>query len=300
MRPSLEGADAFVFSRKEYVPDWVPENRLRVIPPSIDPFATKNRPMSADAALAILAGTGILQNSNASGSPQYTNADGSIGRVDRMADIVRTGPGPDADAKLVVQVSRWDRLKDMQGVMSAFADHVDGEKDSRLVLAGPSVTGVQDDPEGAEVLTECIAVWRELSHFERHRIQLVCLPMTDVDENAAIVNVLQTHASVVVQKSLQEGFGLTVTEAMWKAKPIVASAVGGIQDQIVNGQSGLLVKDPGDASEFGSAVQSLLDDERLANKIGNNAKQRVQEKFLGHRHMLQYVDLIRDLLSGVD
>src|SRR5262249_23309228 len=117
---------------------------------------------------------------------------------------------------------------------------------AELTLAGPNVTAVADDPEGIATFNRVIEAWRGLSHGRRRRVQLACLPMADVQENAAIVNALQRHAAVVVQKSLQEGFGLTVTEAMWKGRPIVASAVGGIQDQIVDGQHGLLVADPTD------------------------------------------------------
>jgi trehalose synthase len=108
----------------------------------------------------------------------------------------------------------------MAGVMDSLSKFVDGPRESRLILAGPVVTGVADDPEGGRLLTKCIEQWRELPHFERSRVQLVCLPMIDFDENAAIVNALQTHATVVVQKSLQEGFGLsnypkTCCETSW-------------------------------------------------------------------------------------
>lgn len=295
LRPNLENVDGFVFTRQSLVPDWVDQKRLVIIPPSIDPFSTKNRPMSKDRARSILEQTGIVQGGTVETVPEFTLANGSTGRVNRMADIVRTGPAPNPDMKFAVQVSRWDRLKDMQGVMEAFAEHVNDDHESRLVLAGPVVTGVADDPEGGEVLTECIEAWRELPHFERHRIQLVCIPMTDIDENAAIVNALQTHATLVIQKSLEEGFGLTVTEAMWKGKPVIASAVGGIQDQIVHGESGLLVNDPTNGAEFGAAVQSILDDDKFAHELGTSAERRVRENFLGDRHLLQYAELVHRL-----
>ena len=295
LRPHLDDVDAFVFSRKSLVPEWVDENRLFIVPPSIDPFSTKNRDMSEATARSILAHTGVLHDDTDGVPPEYMLADGSSGRVNRMADIVRTGPAPGPEARLAVQVSRWDRLKDMQGVMEAFAAHIDGGKDTHLVLAGPVVTGVVDDPEGGEVLTECIEAWRELPHFERSRIQLICIPMTDIDENAAIVNALQTHSTLVVQKSLEEGFGLTVTEAMWKGKPVVASAVGGIQDQIVHGESGLLLQDPRNVAEFAAAVQSILDDEQVAERLGKNARARVTDKFIGDRHLLQYAEIVRRL-----
>lgn len=285
-------ADAIIFSRDEFVPEAIDRRKLLIVPPSIDPFATKNRPMSDSRARAILAHTGILRRNGDGDSTEFVRADDSTDRVNRMADIIQTGPSPEPDLQTVVQVSRWDRLKDMQGLMEAFAEHVDGDRTSRLVLAGPVVTGVADDPEGGKVLTECTERWRELPHFERSRIQLVCLPMVDIEENAAIVNALQTHATLVVQKSLEEGFGLTVTEAMWKGRPVVASAVGGIQDQIVHGESGLLISDPSSHKETGSAIQSVLDDDSLASKLGSGARERVKDRFLGDRHLSQYAELL--------
>jgi trehalose synthase len=112
--------------------------------------------------------------------------------------------------------------------------------------------------------------------------------MTDPDEAAAIVNALQRHATVVVQKSLAEGFGLTVAEAMWKARPVIGGAVGGIVDQIEDGQSGLLVADPTDLRAFGAAVESLLRDRELAETLGRNAQRRAAALFLGDRHLEQY------------
>jgi trehalose synthase len=119
--------------------------------------------------------------------------------------------------------------------------------------------------------------------------------MHDPDENATIVNALQRHASVVVQKSIAEGFGLTVVEAMWKGRPIVASAVGGISDQIVDGEHGLLLDDPTDLAGFGRAVNRLLDDPELAVRLGANARRRATEEFLGDRHLEQWAALFAHL-----
>lgn len=117
--------------------------------------------------------------------------------------------------------------------------------------------------------------------------------MDDVDENAAIVNALQRRADVVIQKSLAEGFGLTVAEAMWKARPVIASRIGGIQDQIVNGESGVLIDDPLDLDATAAAVDRLLDDSALASAMGTAARARVRVSFLGTRHLIQYVGLLR-------
>jgi trehalose synthase len=138
-------------------------------------------------------------------------------------------------------------------------------------------------------------VWRDLSHGQRSRIHLACLPMRDPDENAIIVNAIQRHAAVVTQKSIAEGFGLTVAEAMWKSKPVVASAVGGIVDQITSGADGLLVDDPRDLDGFGRAVRRLLDDPPYAAQLGDNARTRAQAEFLGDRHLEQWAQLFTQL-----
>jgi trehalose synthase len=161
-----------------------------------------------------------------------------------------------------------------------------------LVLAGPNVNAVADDPEGAAVFNEVVAAWRQLTHSDRRRIQLANLPMADADENAAIVNALQRHAAVIVQKSLHEGFGLTVTEAMWKGRPIVASATGGIQDQITDGVHGLLIADPYDLRACNLAIRRLLEDRPFAEQVGSNARERVRQEYLGLRHVVQYEQLV--------
>jgi trehalose synthase len=211
--------------------------------------------------------------------------------------LVVAGDVVPRDARVVLQVSRWDRLKDMAGVLKGFSDHLEEmPADVHLVLVGPDVYGVSDDPEGAEVLDECVAAWKALPEEAQRRVHLVALPMDDVDENAHIVNALQRYATVVVQKSLVEGFGLTVTEPMWKAKPVIASKVGGIQDQIVDGESGVLLADPEDLDEFARSLARLLADEALAQRLGEGAYQRVKDNFLGDRHLAQYVDLVTDLV----
>jgi trehalose synthase len=122
--------------------------------------------------------------------------------------------------------------------------------------------------------------------------------MADVEENAAIVNAVQRHAAVVVQKSLAEGFGLTVAEAMWKGRPVVASAVGGIQDQIVSGEHGLLVRDPTDLAELGSQLRRLVTQPALAEQLGQQAKQRTVDLFLGSRHLIEYAELFSALIEA--
>ena len=161
-----------------------------------------------------------------------------------------------------------------------------------LVLVGPSVAGVTDDPEGQQVLSECIALWRSLPPDQRRRVSLVSLPTEDVEENAVVVNAIQRHASIVVQKSLVEGFGLTVAEALWKSRPMVASAVGGILDQITDEEQGLLIADPADLAEFGAALSRLLRNQAEAAGFGAAGRVRVTQEFLPDRDLRQWAQLI--------
>jgi trehalose synthase len=298
LRPHLAETDAYVFSRLEYVPPWLAGRRVSIIPPSIDVLAPKNLPLSVASVRAILGHIGIL----AQGGPGRTRtaflrADGTTGRVERTARIVRAGALPLPEAPLVVQVSRWDRLKDMRGVMEGFAATVAHGSEATLALVGPDVHAAAGDPEGIAVFNECVDAWQALPRRAREQILLVLLPVEDADENAVMVNAIQRHATVVVQKSLGEGFGLPVTEAMWKGRAIVASAVGGIREQIAHETHGLLLDDPTDRTAFGAAVDRLLADPGLARRLGRNAQRRCQARFLGPRHLLQFVDLIADVFA---
>lgn len=121
--------------------------------------------------------------------------------------------------------------------------------------------------------------------------------MRDLEENAAIVNALQRSATVVVQKSIEEGFGLTVAEAMWKARPVVASGVGGLAGQVEDGVSGLLVADPAGLEAFGHAVSLLIDDPQLAGRLGRNGVARVRAEFLHDRQVADHARLVTVLLG---
>jgi trehalose synthase len=272
LRELVEPAQATIFSRESFAPDWVDRRWLRVIPPSLDPFSPKNEDLD----------------------------DGEVEALVHREGLVVEGDALPTDGRVVLQVSRWDRLKDMAGVLDAFAEHLrDLPPDVHLVLAGPETSGVADDPEAAEVLAECRARWRSLPERARERSHLVSVPMDDLDDNARIVNALQRWATVVVQKSLAEGFGLTVTEPMWKARPVVASAIGGIRDQVEHGVSGLLLDDPHDGAELAAALSSLLSDPGRCDEMGRAAHERVRDHYLADRHLIQYVELFAQLMGEV-
>lgn len=293
LRRFVQPAERYVFSRDAYEWNGLDTSRLRIIQPSIDALSPKNAPLSPDQVRSILAAAGIL-DAPAAGAV-FARSDGEIvpiGSVERVG-----GPAPiPADARIVLEVSRWDRLKDPIGLLRMHAEHLGDLADTHLIFAGPSTAGIDDDPEGAEVLGECTSYWNSLEPTLRDRIHLLQIPMDDLDANAVTVNALQHRADVVVQKSIQEGFGLTVTEAMWKARPVVASRVGGIQDQIEHGRSGLLVDDPRDDKAFADAVRWLLANGDVATDLGRRARERVQDNFLHTRQLRQYADLVGELL----
>src|SRR5919109_491742 len=244
LRRYVANADAYVFSRESFVWEGLDSDRIVVIPPSIDVFSPKNQDLGSKTVGAVLNASGVLADGGDPGCATFSRHDGTPGRVDRRAELLEERPLR-AGMPVVLQVSRWDALKDPLGVIAGFAEHVPAETGAHLVYAGPAVTA------------------------------------------------LQRHASVIVQKSLAEGFGLTVAEAMWKARPVVASRIGGIQDQIVDGESGVLLDDPRDLDAYRAALRRLLGDPDGAERMGARAHERVRDEYLSARSLLQYLELIR-------
>lgn len=279
-----------VFSRPQYRWDVLDPNQVVAIPPCIDTFSAKNQPLDDAAVTAILDAAGIVPARIDSAAAVFTRQGGTPGHITARARMIEETPVP-SNARIVCQISRWDPLKDHAGVLTAFSRHGPVDPDAHLILAGPTPAGVSDDPEGLDTLRLVRAAWQAQPVDRRQNIHLACLPMDDVEENAAIVNALQRRSDIIVQKSLAEGFGLTVAEAMWKARPTLASKVGGIQDQIDAGISGLLV-DPGDLEGVGAAMRGLLDDQRNANALGRAGQARVCEQYLAPRHLERYFRLV--------
>lgn len=292
LRPDVGAADLSIFSRAAYAWDGLNPERTRVMPPSIDPLSPKNQELSRATAEEIVCMIGLGDRA-AGFAPVFARADGTPARVERRAAILQESRLPER-APVVLQVSRWDRLKDHPGLLACFADHL-ADRDLHLVLAGPATAAVSDDPEGVHVWHEVKEAWSGLPDGIRRRAHVVNLPMEDADENAAMVNALQRRADVVVQKSLAEGFGLTVAEAMWKRKAVVGTRVGGIQDQIVHGQSGLLIDDPHDHEAAARAIASLLEDRSRAAAMGERAHERVYRHFLMPTRLTEYAELLAEL-----
>lgn len=184
---------------------------------------------------------------------------------------------------IVTQVSRFDRLKDPLGVIEAFKK-VKKYVDCRLVLAGGTAA---DDPEGMAVLEEV----KDKAQKDPD-IHILLLPQNDIE-----INALQRASTIIVQKSLREGFGLTVAEALWKGKPVVASNVGGIPLQIKNKYSGMLCYSV-DGAAF--ALKQLLHSPQYASKLGENGREHIRNNFLVTRHLKDYMLLFLSLYHSED
>jgi trehalose synthase len=196
--------------------------------------------------------------------------------------------GVKADKPLVTQISRFDKWKDPEGVIKVFR-LVKKEVDCRLVLCGNMAT---DDPEGSKIYRKLLKRGNDL--IESGDLILITDPSSS---NSFFINALQRISAVIVQKSTKEGFGLTVTEAMWKGKPVVASNIGGIPLQITDGESGFLLP-PHGIDGFADRITKLLQDPDLAERIGNRAREKVLKKFLITRMLGDYLGLLSEMLEN--
>jgi trehalose synthase len=183
----------------------------------------------------------------------------------------------DPSRPILAQISRFDRFKDPVGVIKAYR-LIRGAIPVQLILAGGAA---QDDPEGADILKEV-----EEAAGNDKDIHILLLP-SDKDR---LINGLQRIADVIIQKSTREGFGLTVTEGMWKGKPIIGGDTGGIRLQISNYNTGFLVRSPEGAA---LRIRYLLHNKEMAQKMGLRAKEFVRENFLLTRHLREYLTLLR-------
>jgi trehalose synthase len=189
-----------------------------------------------------------------------------------MLDAVLTKYGIDPQKPIITQISRFDRLKDPVGVIEAY-QLVKKRVDCQLVLAGGTAA---DDPESVQVFEEV-----KNKAQQDPDIHILLMPQNDLE-----INALQRASTVIIQKSIREGFGLTVAEALWKGKPVVASAVGGIPLQITHKYSGLLCHSVEGAA---FAVKQLLNAPQYARKLGENGREHIRNNFLLTRHLRDYL-----------
>jgi len=194
--------------------------------------------------------------------------------------------GIDCGRPLVTQVSRFDPWKDPLGVVDAYRLAKRQVPGLQLALVG-ALTAI-DDPEGAEV-------WRSVSSYAGDEPDIHIYPQPEVGGDEITVNAFQTASNVVVQKSVREGFGLTVTEAMWKGKPVIGGDCGGIRLQIEDGVNGHLVSN---AAECAERIVDLLNDPRRARAMGAAARESVRRRFLMPRLLLDYLRLFQQIVDG--
>lgn len=187
--------------------------------------------------------------------------------------------GIPTDKPLITQISRFDKWKDPQGVVEVFK-MVKEKLDCRLILCGNMA---MDDPEG-------LKIYEKVKDKAKQLIGTSDVILITV-ENNLLVNVLQRVSDVIIQKSLKEGFGLTVTEALWKGKPVVASKIGGIPLQIEDGKNGFLLE-PDDLEGFAEKILDILQNPDLAKEIGKQGKKIVKKKFLITRLLSDYLDML--------
>ncbi len=296
LRPRLASVRRFVFSRYTSLPEWLGGAETSILTPGIDPGSTKNLPMPDAAARAILQHLGLAAGVPAA-TPTYDCTDGSTARLAGRPTVLDCDGAPHwGRDPVVVSLARWDRIKDPLGILDGFLERALPATGAHLLLAGPDPGQVADDPEAEAVLADVRERWRRLPPRARARVHVACLPLTSPEENAAMVNAIQRLATVVVKKSLQEGFGLGVTEAMWKARPVVASAVGGHLDQVQHRHSGLLA-DPADVAAFGDAIVELLHEPPRAARLGQAARERVRALFLNDWHFVRWVEVFGSALE---
>ena len=244
--------DALILSNEKYRKDDLPVDQ-RIIYPAIDPLTLKNVDIPDKGAIQYLKKFGV-----------------------------------EMDKPIVIQISRYDKWKDPEGVTRVF-ELVKKKVDCRLLLCGNVAT---DDPEGHEIYEKVKEAAKDLI-----KTGDVILMTDPVCSNHFFINALQRISSVIVQKSIREGFCLAVTEALWKETPVVASNIGGIPLQIKDGENGFLVE-PNDDQGFADRIVEILQNPDLATELGKKAKEVVRERFLITRLLSDYLDLLKDVISA--
>ncbi len=285
--------DRAVFTTADYAPAFL-AGRTDVIHPAIDPLSPKNRDLTVHQVAGILHSAGLMDGEGKAPTVPFESlalrlqTNGSFAPALLPDDLhLMTRP-------IVTQVSRWDRLKGWAPLLKGFvlmkerADRFGATSEMhrnrldlvRLVLAGPDPRSVHDDPEGKEVFDEICSLWLGLPPEYRKDVAVLLLPMASRTENALMVNALQRCSTVVAQNSLREGFGLTVTEALWKGCPVMGTHAAGIREQMIDGEHGRLVADPQNPEEIAATLDSMLASSGDLDRWRRNARKRAAEHFL--------------------
>jgi len=311
LHPYTEPFDYAIFSAPEYIPDFL-AGRAGIIHPAIDPLGDKNRELTTHKVVGILCNAQLDVAHHPVVMPQFPEAARRLDGDGNFSIANWSGGVGLLYRPIVTQISRWDRLKGWKPLLDGFSRFKltpNAEKSNmsqehrrriqlvRLVLAGPDPAAVQDDPEGQEVLTELIEAYKALPLRVQEDVALLSLPMGSRKNNAVMVNALQRCSTVVVQNSLREGFGLTVTEGMWKRTAVLGSHACGIRQQIRDGLEGRLIQNPHDPEEIAQQLGDLLEDYAARAEYAKNAQRRVFQEFLVFHQVERWLQVLADRVA---
>lgn len=309
LKPYAEEYDMAVFTAPEYIPSYL-AGKSTIITPALDPLSHKNRDLVPHKLTGILCNSGMIQEHNPVLTPAFDNqamrlqADGTFA----VATI------PDETGLLyrpiITQISRWDRLKGFKPLLDAFV-HLKKNKNKkatderdlrrlelvRFIMAGPDPASIQDDPEGKEVLQELCDTYTKLPADIQKDVILLTLPMNSAKENALMVNALQRCSTIVVQNSIQEGFGLTCTEPMLKGRAVLVSNACGLRQQVRDSIDGKMINDANNIEEIADALNVMLADPKKRENWGLNAQRRVLEEFLIFTQAKKWLRTLSNLVT---
>jgi trehalose synthase len=296
-----------IFSATEYIPSFLTGKSI-VIHPAIDPLDHKNRDLSVAKLVGILCNSNLITEIHPVLTPPFTDPVRKLQSDGTFKSPLLPNEIGILFKPLIVQISRWDRLKGFLPLMKGFIElkmnkniykgsdrHFRRLELLNLILAGPDPDFVKDDPEGRETLMELIQYYKSISSEIQKDIAILKLPMSSRKYNELIVNALQRTASVVVQNSINEGFGLTVTEALWKTKNVIGTSACGIRQQIRDNIDGTLIGDPEDPKEIAFKLNNSLKNEKEGEVRGYNAQKRVIEHFLIFTQLRKWLRLFASL-----
>lgn len=300
LKPFFGNYRETLFTHPDYIPRFL-KKKSSILYPAIDPLSDKNNWLSTEEMVEIFHMSGLLGRRRR-------------GFMQPVKQLMPNGKQTlphhfdPITMPIILEVSRWDHLKGFIPLMKGFLHMKRKAKETRyrglreltrnmirnsvLVLAGPQVGTVADDPEPAIVLEEIKTFYASLSKREQAQIYLFLLPMDSKRENALIVNALQRSADIIVQNSIREGFGLTVTEAQWKVVPILATGVGGIRLQVLNHETGLVIKNPLNSKEVGENLLYLLTHKNERRTMARRAWLRSIEMYLIPALLRNYLDIM--------
>jgi len=311
LRPYAEAYDHAIFSAPEYIPPYLAAH-ASIIRPGIDPLSHKNRALPPHKLTGVLCDSGLAKEHAPVLAPPFTHQAQRLQAGGNFAAATTPDEIGFLYRPIVAQISRWDRLKGFGPLLSGFvrlkqklreAGSSLAERDRRrleivrLVLAGPEADGVDDDPEGREVLDELRRAYCDLDAESRKDIALLTLPMDSRKNNELMVNAIQRCATIVVQNSIQEGFGLTATEAMWKGTPVLGTEACGLRHQIRDGIDGRLVRNPEDPAEIADLLEEMLSDDPELERFSRNAQKRVFTQFLVFPQLERWLQVLADSVS---